>query len=1047
MDFRILVCDDNGSKSSLTDDDLETYEDESTIIIRINVQNLVTINNMMTQVRDIDMLGQPLQSDNISSADFVWRKGLTSVDVFEPTVPISEVLKNTKLTSETSSTQLAAVRYGKLTKAGRKQLSGEKQDKRQTFMKVNGVWLERARFEEQLVMQCSMNENRDIMLRDITRMTGNRVKVRTLIGDVNMPGWLEGMYGLVRESRHKSVCTWTRESFQLYELGMLFLYERYKYIAVTATVGRALERAPQEVVNVVNRLKKGKFQRERFKQVRRMVNIPECVGGGDYSVPEGVVYTHLAVYMKILEVSSVAFLEDERKRISTLVSTMTKSSKLNFLDFKVTGNSVLLRKINDVLNRRDNILGINRTHRSGVSFYFATDTPEYVAWKQSMNLRDFSASAYADWIMREDSKHLVRFFGEKVNFANYLRFWKVIPRDFLFPNVYTHLGVKLSEQGRRKHFDSLFSWFSLNVTPLIHGGEDAKMLSRIIELTIRTVYKDGVPKCASGSIISFLKVVNFCTTGEKMGDQFNERVVHIDGDDDDGVFWVAKQSQTTPTKEGITLSQASLIACREYKRALMDDPSYEASAEKDILVGEQEDVHTLFPKTEIDKNWISVERFIGYSYKLYTSKKPNERSEMKSFPEALWSPQSQYLRHNIIVRGGCRQMRENVSDRSYSNQLLQFTPDEGESNHPCIVSKLLRVSDLGVGSLITFYFGRILKYDLVISMLISTYLNKLGRFSQEFQNEMERRFPDVRKEMQEAMVNMKRNGRMTLRKEVQYMLLSPCNCFALDITIDQALKTLFDLTVSLTGLIELLRTTVKKSEALEVISGLKFNGTIKDLFIWNIHVFIVALIVPEFVDYPHTVPIFVGTSAECLPIPITMTSGTLGGAATNIFRYFDTITPGELMEKELSRDERTLLASLREIYIDKPHWRDWRRSLSGTYTPMQTWIGLGCCGIREKLEMMVPTARPGQSHFTISLSSGDVPESDATYVESVLEEGAGLGCVKIEVNDEGEIRITGNIPKFKKYKHLAHSEMLDGCIIMLDAASRFDTYMSSKILN
>nr|QRN74900.1 VP2 protein [Equine encephalosis virus] len=1042
MDFRVLICYNVNGASSLSDDDLETYEDESTIILRVNNKYLVDINSQLDQQEDIFLLGGDVPNDNTFAGNNAWPKNLTSFDLFDPTDSITEVLKKTKLGVETTTSQLVSIRYGKIAKDA-KRLKGVKNQ----GALIKGTYVEMARAEEQLAKMCEIDQHRDVMTRDIMRGTGNRIKIRTLIGEINLPGWLEGTYSLSRESKHLEVCDWSRHCFTLYEMGVLFLYESFKYID-TKTIGEdILSKASPEMASTVRGLIAGKFQREKFKQLRSLSIVPKCTGGADYSVPEGTLYELLSVYMKILEVSSEGFLREERGKIVDIVHAHVPQDRRNFVSFKATGASRMLQAINNVLNVRDNILGIARTHRTLGRFYFATDTREYKEWMAEMGQRGFSAEHYADWIMRCDSTKLEEFFTLKMNFANFLRWWKVIPRDFKFSTVYERTGVRLSGKRLERHFDDVFVWFKDNVRPLIHRGEDGKLFSKIVELTIKSAY-DGIPHCKPESLVSFLKALSFCVSGEKIDDQFRAVTVSASEEDGDGLFWSARQVFDVPTREGILLSAESLEGCEEYFGKIIEDPMYEAASEDEVLKGETDKVHHLFPKDKIGQDWIVVPRFIGYSYKLYRARVRGEADVRVGFAEALLSPQCQYLRHGIVVKGGCRQARKRVVDRSYTNRIRLETPNEREGNHPCLVAKLVGAANRGVGSILVFYFARHLKMDQLLVDLINVYLSATNRFHDDFVRKLRSEWPQHETTFREAIRVWKRTGVLRLQDDLRMMMLTPGNCYALDVKIEEALMKYFGVRVGLDSLVESMKTVKKVSQLFKHVSDLmSFKGTGVDYYVWNAMIVITLILCPDFLESPKTIPIFTATNKKVVAIPVLMKDYTLGNVAMNAVRYLDTVAPPQLLSRELSSSEIKMLYSLADVYLDSPDHIKSPRGLEGIYTPFQSWVGMGCLGIREKFEIMVPTSKPTQSHFVVTLSSGDVSESDAHKVRAALDEGTGMGTLDVRIGDDGVIRVTDSLPKVKRYKHLTHNEMLDGNIIRLDTASRFDTYMAAKILN
>nr|QQY96684.1 VP2 [Equine encephalosis virus 1] len=1042
MDFRVLVCHNINGASSLSDDDLETYEDESTIILRVNNKYLIDINSQLDQQEDTFLLGGDIPNDNALASEDVWPKNLTSFDLFDPTESITEVLKKTKLGVETTTTQLVSIRYGKIAKEA-KRLKGVKNQ----GALIKGTYVEIARAEEQLAKMCEIDQHRDVMTRDIMRGTGNRIKIRTLIGEINLPGWLEGTYSLSRESKHLEVCDWSRHCFTLYEMGVLFLYESFKYID-TKTIGEdILSKASPEITSTVRGLIVGKFQRKRFKQLRSLSIVPKCTGGVDYSVPEGMLYGLFAVYMKILEVSSEGFLREERDKIVSIVHAYVPQGRRNFVSFKATGASHMLQAINNVLNVRDNILGITRTHKTLGRFYFATDTREYRDWVAEMGQRGFSAEHYADWVMRCDSTKLEEFFTLKTNFANFLRWWKIIPRDFRFSAVYERTGARLSGKKLERHFDDVFVWFKNNVLPLIHRGDDGKLFSKIVELTIKSAYNE-IPHCKPESLVSFLKALSFCVSGEKIDDQYRAVTVGASEEDGDGLFWSARQIYDVPTREGILLSAESLEGCEEYLSKITEDPMYEAASEDEVLRGETDKVHHLFPKDKVGQDWIAVPRFIGYSYKLYRARVRGEADVRVGFAEALLSPQCQYLRHGFVVKGGCRQARKRVVDRSYTNRIRLETPDEREGNYPCLVSKLVGAANRGVGSILVFYLARHIKMDQLLVDLINVYLSATNRFHDTFVRKLRSEWPQHEATFRESIRMWKRTGVLRLQEDLRMMMLTPGNCYVLDIKIEDALMKYFDVRVGLDSLVESMKTAKKISHLFKHVSDLmSFKGTGIDYYVWNAMIIITLILCPDFLESPKTIPIFTATNKKVVAIPVLMKDYTLGNVAMNAVRYLDTVAPPQLLSRELSPTEIGMLSSLVDVYLDSSDHIKSPRGLEGIYTPFQSWVGMGCLGVREKFEIMVPTSKPTQSHFVVTLSSGDVNESDAHKVRSVLDEGTGMGTLDIKIGDDGVIRVTDNLPKVKRYKHLTHNEMLDGNIIRLDTASRFDTYMAAKILN
>nr|QQY96686.1 VP2 [Equine encephalosis virus 2] len=1041
MDFRVLICSDIAGSSSLTDGDLDTYEDETTIIIRVNNQNLIRINEHVQQHQEVDLVGRGLKESGGAYNTNIWPKGTTSFDLFEPTVSISEVLKKTRLDRETTTSQMTSITYGKLVKEAK--LTRDKTKAR--FGMVRGYYTELSRAEEQYARMCNANQHRDICSRDIVRLTGNRVKISTLIGEINLPGWLESNYSLVRESDHLDICGWSRSSFDFYRMGCIYIYETFKYIRTDILAETVLQSASQEARNVVLQLLDGKFERARLESLRGLSIVPRCVGGNDYSVPEGVLYGYLATYMKLLEVSSTKFLESERTKIVNVVNSHTRSEDQTFERFRATGRSSMLQSINKILNLRDLLLGVSRSHREMSKFYFSTDSDSYADWKRERGPRGFTASAYAKWIMKKDSEMLEEHLTSKVNFANYLRHWKTIAREMRFPVVYGRMGKRIRGAPLDVHFSGVYEWFSNNVKVLIHRGRDEEMFSKLIELTLRTAYSGEIPRCNKSSLVSFLKVLSFCMTGMSLDDQFKEVRVNVEEDDAAGYYWECRQDFTVPTRWGVTLAQASLEGCKEYYHALVDDPEFEAASEREVLKGESEDVHSLFPKEEITGRWINVPRFVGYSYRLYQGVRAESPQTTVGFSEVLVSPQSQYFRHQVVVTGGCRVVRDRFTDRTFSNKLRLPTPMEREGNYPCLVSKLSKSADRGVGSAVAFFFGRLFKYEILLVELVQVILKEPNRFPEEFVDALQRRYPTYRTELMECLQIWRTRKMLRLREELQLMLMSPGNWSALDFTLDKALSVFFEITTSIGSMYDTLHAVIDKAEFYCHVSPiLRSTGRTRDFFSWNVMVFLTTLFAPEFLEYPKTVPIFVATARDIVAIPVKMKDYSMGGVAMNMLRYFDALVP-QSIDRELSGDESKLLRSLRSVYLGKPISAG--GMMEGTYSPFQSWVGLGCMGLKEKIEILVPTSKPMQSHFLISFSSEGVKESDATTVQSVLDENRGLGKLDVVVDRDGAIAVTDNLPKVKRYKHLAHNEMLDGCIIRLDTASRFDTYMAAKILN
>nr|QQY96679.1 VP2 [Equine encephalosis virus 3] len=1043
MDFRVLVCNDVGGGSSLTDSDLDTYEDEMTIIIRANNQYLMAINEAVSYRDDVDLLGRGLQTSAGTYDQTVWPKDLTHFDLYDPTDQISDVLKKTKVDGETTTTQLTSLRYGKLVKESREI---RRKQKEKTWI-VRGHYTELQRAEEQFALMCNANQHKDICSRDVTRLVGNRVKIKTLIGEVNMPGWLESSYSLVRESKHLDICGWTRSAFDFYRMGFIYIYEKYKYVQTHTTLSTAIQSAGSQAQTVVARLLSGKFERAKVEMVRTLPIIPKCVGGNDYAVPEGTLYKYLSIYMKILEVSSVAFLEEEKKRITKMVEAHIREEDRSFEKFKATGRSPLLQSINRVLNLRDTILGITRTHREGDLFFFSTSSKLYLVWRNEMGTRRFTADQYADWIMREDSKRLEAHLSDKANFANFLRYWKAIPRELRFQTVYRKDGTRVNGKDLDVHFDRTFNWFREHLCVLIHRGQDREMFSKIIEFTIRTAYDGMIPRCKPEALTSFLKVLAFCMTSVKLDDQFYDTRVEVDDGRDEGLFWECKQSVTEPSRYGIILTSDSMEGCKEYYKKLLIDPEYEAASEKEVLRGEGQDVHSLYPAEEVNDQWIAVPRFIGYSYRLYRSNQERGVKTTYGYAEVLTSPQSQYYRHQVVVTGGCREIRDRFVDRTYSNRLRLPTPAERDGNHPCLVSKLAKTAERGVGSALAFFLGRFFDLDVLIVDLAESALNKPERFPEGFMEALETHYPRYRVELMECLQLWRVRRSLKLREGITLMLLAPANWIVLDITIERALVKFFDIKLSLENIYDTMRAIVDKSKFLEHISSVlrPINRT-RDFFSWNAMVILTTLFVPEYLEYPKTVPIFLATATSIVAVPIKMKDYTMGGVAMNVFRYFDTVPPKSL-DRELDTEEKGLLLSLKKSYLDKIHWSGSESVMGGIYTPFQSWVGMGCMGVKEKIEILVPTSTPNQSHFVITFGGCESLESDVKAVQAVLDEGKGLGQLDIIINQEGALLISDTLPRVKRYKHLAHSEMLDGCIIRLDAASRFDTYMAAKILN
>nr|QQY96692.1 VP2 [Equine encephalosis virus 5] len=1037
MDFRVLVCNDTSGQSSLTDADLETFQDETTIIFRADRRLLDRINRTTQAKQDVEWLGTGIPKEWPSGETGAWPVGTTSFDVRPDAEPITEALKKSYLNRETSTTQLVSIKYGKILKKAR-------------LREENLLGLEKTRLEEQVSIMCELNQNRDIMVRDIFTTTQNRIKIKTLVGTIDLPGWLDSLYSLVRESKHREVCMWRREDFLFYELGVMNLYENYKHINSSLVLGSDVQEVDGLIKTEISKLRKGLFQRRKFEDLRMIKDLPRCQSGTDVEAPEGVTYGYLSVYMKLLQISSIEYLRSEEREICTLVESHTPREFRSFEKFKMTQNSRTLLGINEILNRRDKILGITRTHRTERGrFFFDTGSPEYGRWRRKMEAKPlgFSIQQYAHWIMKTDNNGIKSYFQGEVNFANFLRRWKVIPRDLRFANVYARNGTRETDAVCRELFKTIHAYLTNDILNVLFTDKDDLVFAKILEMTLRTTYNNSIPQSENGSLSSFIKVLIFAMGGGKSGTTFNKYEVKIDDDTAQGVFWMSEQNNSVPVSVGINLTERSRDSCRNFLDKLKDDPSYDAGVEKDVLLGEEEDVHGMFPADEIKDEWINVPRFNGYRYKLYRSVGRKDARHVMTYIEALACPQTQYLRHDTILRGGCRQHRERVHDRTYSNRLRQFTPKEGEGRHPCLPAKIIRVNDSGLGSVLVFFLYRFIDQERLASELCRQMLRKPERFPQELRDALQEQFPSYLEELMRAVDAYDRSSRTLLRHEIKALIFNPGNCYSLDVSLDQALVDWFGLKTSVKYFAEVIRSVEKKSkEIANMFSSLAFHGVARDLFIWNIHVILTNLFVPDFLEFKRSVPMFVMTSKEILPIPMTVQSYTEGNASLTALRYFDSLVNVDLLDEKLPKDSLALVENLRDYYLSSRQWENRNRSLEGRYAVFQTWLGLGCEGVREKFEVLVPTARPNQSHFKIVMTSEEMSESDVADVEAVLDEGEGLGGLSISVRD-GDVEIKEESLKVKRYKHLVHNEMVEGSIIRLETASRFDTYMPAKILN
>nr|QQY96691.1 VP2 [Equine encephalosis virus 6] len=1040
MDFRVLICDNTSGSSTLTDDDLETFQDETTIIFRADRRTLDHINGVVGRQSSPEWFGRSVPEGWPEPRERnVWPAQTTSFDLRPDDEPITEALKKSVLGRETSTTQLVSLKYGKMLKnisagQGSKRLMG----------------IEKARRDEQIAMMCELNQNRDVMDRSIFSTTQNRIKLRTLIGTIDMPGWLDSLYSLVRESKHRDVCAWKREDFLFYELGVLNLYESFKYVKSSMILTSSVVTVDTKIKQEISKLRQRLFQRQGFERLRALREMPKAVGGQDKEAPEGITYGYLAVFMKILQISAHEYLEKEEREIRMIVEAHVRSEFRTFDKFKITRNSKTLLAINEILNRRDTILGISRTHRtSGNRFFFDTESPEYVDWRKTMVTKslDFTTTQYAHWIMKRDNKKIVKFFKKEVNFGNFLRRWRIIPRDMRLPNVYGLNGTRESDLVGKQAFKAVHAFFLTGVLPLIFQNKDDLVFAKILEMTLRAVYNNQIPQCDSDALSSFMKVLIFAMSGDKLATSYGIYEVRVDEETAEGAYWEYQQDVSVPAGYGITLTERSKESCRIFMEKLMLDQTYDAGLEKDVLVGEIEDVHGLFPENEITNEWIAVPRFVGYKYRLTRGTQRRGEVGTLSYAEALISPQTQYLRHDTLLLGGCRQIRDRVHDRTYSNRLRQFTPQEAEGNHPCLIAKLVRTNDVGLGSALLFFLFRFIDQDKLVAALSKQMVRNPERYPEGLRNAIRGVFPNYNEMLRRTVDLYEKSGVVSLDEQLKMFLFNPGNCFVLDVTLEDALVGWFGLRIGVQYFLEIIRTTEEKSRMLaEVFSTLVYGGTSRDLFVWNIQVILVNLFVPDFLEYKRNVPIFVMTKREIVPVPVTMQTYTEGNASLNALRYFDSIPNENLLKESLSEGHIKMLEGLRSFYLNTRHWSTKDRVLEGRYTVFQSWLGLGCEGVKEKLEVLVPTARPGQSHFKILIDSDEMCESDIADVESVLDEGEGLGDLRINVNADG-VDIKERGLKVKRYKHLVHNEMLDGSIIRLEAASRFDTYMPAKLLN
>nr|QQY96695.1 VP2 [Equine encephalosis virus 7] len=1043
MDFRVLICDDTHGVSRLTTDDLETFQDETTIICRIGREHLDNINDAVERTEFSEWQGEPIQKGwpEAPRSD-LWPKGLTSFDTVDSTVPITEALKLSTLRRETSSTQLASLKYGKIMK----ELS-----KRGNRGSNNKWGVEASRYEEHVSLLCQQSQQRDIMLRDIFSSTQNRVRVTTLVGVIDMPGWLDGSYSLVRESKHAEVCKWGKLGFMFYQIGVLNLYESFKYTRSKYILSQELSTVTSDVKKKVQDLRRGIFERRKFEELRLAKGFPKCKSGTDKEATENVIYSYLGVYMKLLQVSCHDFLETERSRIMSAVDERTSEGSKHFDRFRATGNSTLLFMINKILNIRDDTLRIERSRRDDRGyFFFDTRSAEYQEWMMAEKRKGngFSTMHYAEWIMNRDNQRLRQHLSVRVHFANFLRAWRVIPRGFVFPNSYDERGINLRLDQREELFNTIFEFFKTRVAAKMFMNTDDQLFAEILEMTLRTSYANRIPKCRSEDLSSFVKVLMFSLTDDKKGEVYSDYREEIDDESSPGVFWEAVQSSTEPISIGIRLTESSIIGCEEYLKRLLLDPTHDAGTERDVLVGEADDVHGDYPESEITGEWIVVRRFVGYKYRLTLRAAGAREGVRLCYAEAMSSPQAQYLRHNTLMLGGCRSPRERIHDRTYSNRMRLFSPGEGMNEHPCYISKIIDTNDRGIGSLLVFYLYRYIDWNRLVVEIARRLRDEPMRFPQEFLSKMKTDYPEYEIQIEDYIKSYERRGAFRFPTDMVHLLMNPSNCYVLDVSIDEAMLKWFGLKMGMYNFFEVIRTSENKARQIEdLCSSISFTGTNRDYFMWNIIVTMTNLFVPEFMEFKRNVPFFVLTNKKILPVPIRLQTYTEGNVGTNAFRYMDGAPDLAILNQPMTQEGATLLRNLMEHYLKNKHWVSSPSKLEGRYSVFQSWVGMGCQGIKEKIEILIPTARPSQSHFKVIVQSEVFQESDIGELEAVLDEGYGLGGVDVVVEREKNVSLNTTGLRVKRYKHLVHDEMIDGIIVKLDAASRFDTYMTAKLLN